>query len=132
VLDKPCAQRKNQVFVAAGDLVGASPQMSSLLKDEPTVSALGQLGLAASSLGNHDLDAGFPELLRKTRGECPSTGCLWPEFKGASFPYLAANMFETETGKRVLPSHTMKDIGGLKIAFVGAVTRHTQVIMPKA
>lgn len=133
VLDKLRVQRKNQVFVAAGDLVGASPQMSSLLKDEPTVSALGELGLAASSLGNHDLDAGLPELLRKTRGECASTGCVWPEFKGASFPYLAANMFETQTGKRVLPSHTLKDIGGLKVAFVGAVTRDTpKVIMPKS
>lgn len=133
VLDKLRTQRKNQVFVAAGDLVGASPQMSSLLKDEPTVSALGELGLAASSLGNHDLDAGLPELLRKTRGECASTGCVWPEFKGASFPYLAANMFETATGKRVLPSHTMKEIGGLQVAFVGAVTRDTpKVIMPKS
>ncbi len=132
VLDKLRSQRKNQVFVAAGDLVGASPQMSSLLKDEPTLSALGELGLAVSSLGNHDLDAGLPELMRKIRGECVSTGCAWPEFKGASFPYLAANMFETETGKRVLPSHVMRDIGGLKIALVGAVTRDVpKVIIPK-
>ena len=133
VLDKLRAQRKNQVFVAAGDLVGASPQMSSLLKDEPTLSALGDLGLAVSSLGNHDLDAGLPELVRKIRGECATTGCAWPEFKGASFPYLAANMFEIETGKRVLPSHILKDVGGLKIAFVGAVTRDVpKVILPKS
>ena len=133
VLDKLRAQRKNQVFVAAGDLVGASPQMSSLLKDEPTLSALGDLGLAVSSLGNHDLDAGLPELVRKIRGECATTGCAWPEFKGASFPYLAANMFEIETGKRVLPSHILKDVGGLKIAFVGAVTRDVpRVILPKS
>ena len=133
VLDKLRSQRKNQVFVAAGDLVGASPQMSSLLKDEPTLSALGELGLTVSSLGNHDLDAGLPELMRKSRGECDSAGCAWPEFKGASFPYLAANMFETETGKRVLPSHILKDIGGLKIAFVGAVTRDVpKVIIPKS
>jgi 5'-nucleotidase len=133
VLDKLRSQRKNQVFVAAGDLVGASPQMSSLLKDEPTLTALGELGLAVSSLGNHDLDAGLPELMRKSRGECANSGCAWPEFKGASFPYLAANMFETETGKRVLPSHVMKDIGGLKIALVGAVTRDTpKVIVPKS
>jgi 5'-nucleotidase len=133
VLDKLRSQRTNQVFVAAGDLVGASPQMSSLLKDEPTVSALGELGLAVSSLGNHDLDAGLPELLRKSRGECAIGGCAWPEFKGASFPYLAANMFESETGKRVLPSHVIKEVGGLKIALVGAVTRDVpKVIVPKA
>jgi 5'-nucleotidase len=45
VLDKLREPAQNQVFVAAGDLVGASPQMSSLLKDEPTLSALGELGL---------------------------------------------------------------------------------------
>ena len=133
VLDKLRAQRTHHVFVAAGDLVGASPQMSSILKDEPTLSAMGELGLLASSLGNHELDAGLPELLRKTRGECAAGGCAWPEFKGAGFPYLAANMFDTASGKRVLPSHVMKDIGGLKIAFVGAVTRDTpRVISPRA
>lgn len=134
VLDGLRSQRKNAVFVAAGDLVGASPQMSSLLKDEPTLSALSELGLAASSLGNHDLDAGLTELLRKTRGECPATtGCVWPEFKGAKFPYLAANMFETDTGKRVLPSHIVKEVGGFKVALVGVVTKDTpKVIVPKS
>ena len=129
VLNQLRAQRPNQVFVAAGDLVGASPQMSSLLKDEPTLSAMGELGLFASSLGNHDLDAGLPELMRKTHGECPATGCVWPEFKGASFPYLAANMFDTQSGKRVLPAYAMKDMGGLKVAFVGAVTRDTPKVI---
>ena len=133
VLDQLRSQRKNAVFVAAGDLMGASPQMSSLLKDEPTLSALSELGLVASSLGNHDMDAGLPELLRKSRGECASTGCAWPEFKGARFPFLAANMFETASGKRVLPSHILKDVGGLRVAFVGAVTRDTpKVIVPKS
>jgi 5'-nucleotidase len=132
VLDKLRSQRQNHVFVAAGDLMGASPQMSSLLKDEPTLTALGNMGLAMSSLGNHDLDSGLPELLRKSRGECPAKGCEWPEFKGASFPYLAANMFETDTGKRVLPSHIIREIGGLKVALVGAVTRDTpRVIAPR-
>ncbi len=133
VMDKLRAQRPNHVFVAAGDLLGASPQLSSLLKDEPTISAMGDLGLLASSLGNHELDAGLPELLRKARGECGTGGCVWPEFKGASFPYLAANMFEADSGKRILPSHVFKEVGGLKVAFVGAVTRDTpRVISPKA
>ncbi len=132
LLEKLRGQRQNQVFVGAGDLIGASPQMSSLLKDEPTLTALGNLGLLATALGNHELDAGLPELLRKSRGECPTGGCAWPEFKGTPFAYLAANMFEIESGKRVLPSHIMKDIAGLKIAFVGAVTRDTpKVVMTR-
>jgi len=133
VLDQLRAQRPNSVLVAAGDLVGASPQLSSLLKDEPTLTALSDLGLAASALGNHDLDAGLAELLRKSRGECPSTGCIWPEFKGARFPILAANVVSADTGQRVLPSHVLREVGGLKVAFVGAVTRDTpKMITPRA
>lgn len=133
VLNTLRANRPNSVFVAAGDLMGASPQMSSLLKDEPTLTALGELNLAATSLGNHDLDAGLPELLRKARGECPPNGCVWPGFQGAPFPYLAANVFDTATGKRVLPSHLMREVGGFKVAFVGAVTRDTpKVVIPRS
>ncbi len=133
VLNGLRAQRPNSVFVAAGDLMGASPQLSSLLSDEPTLSALSDMGLDASSLGNHDLDAGLTELLRKTRGECAPAGCLWPEFKGASFPYLAANMLDAETGKTVLPTHKIVTVGGMKIALVGAVTKDTpKVIVAKA
>ena len=133
VLDKLRSQRQHPVFVAAGDLLGASPQVSSLLKDEPTLSALGDLGLAASALGNHDLDAGLAELLRKSRGQCPTKGCAWPEFKTPSFPFLAANVFDARTGAPVLPSHLIKQIAGLKVAFVGVVTRDTpRVIMPRS
>ena len=127
------AQRPNSVFVAAGDLMGASPQLSSLLADEPTLSALSAMGLDASSLGNHDLDAGLTELLRKTRGDCAPTGCAWPEFKGATFPYLAVNMLDAETGKPVLPTYKIVTVAGIKIALVGAVTKDTpKVIVAKA
>ena len=63
----------------------------------------------------------------------PRTGCLWPEFKGATFPYLAVNMLDAETGKTILPTHKIVTVGGLKIALVGAVTRDTpKVIVAKA
>ena len=133
VLNGLRAKQPNSVFVAAGDLMGASPQLSSLLADEPTLSALSAMGLDASSLGNHDLDAGINELLRKSRGECAPTGCVWPEFKGAAFPYLAVNMLDVETGKTVLPTHKIVTVGGIKVALVGAVTKDTpKVIVAKA
>src|SRR5438105_9113055 len=31
------AKQKNSVFVAAGDLIGASPLLSALFRDEPTI-----------------------------------------------------------------------------------------------
>ncbi|MBK9572483.1 MAG: bifunctional metallophosphatase/5'-nucleotidase [Rhodoferax sp.] len=123
------AQRQHSVFVAAGDLIGATPLLSSLLKDEPTLAAIGELGLVASALGNHELDAGLKELQRKTRGECPTEGCAWPGFTGPGFPYLAANMLDAQTGQLMLPSHVIRDLAGLKVAFVGVVTRDTPMVV---
>ena len=133
VLDGLRRQHPDSVFVAAGDLMGASPQMSSLLKDEPTLAALSQMGLAATALGNHDLDAGLTELLRRTRGECPVNGCAWPDFAGARFPYLAANMVWADSGQHPLPGHTIVSSGRLQVGIAGAVTRDTpRVIGPRA
>ncbi len=132
-MSKLRAGREHSVFVAAGDLIGASPLLSSLLKDEPSLAALGELDLVASALGNHELDAGLIEFSRKARGECPAGGCAWPEYKGPGFPYLAANMLDAQTGKPVLATHVIKEIAGFKVAFVGAVTRDTpMVVVPKA
>ncbi|RQO63161.1 bifunctional metallophosphatase/5'-nucleotidase [Paucibacter sp. KBW04] len=132
-MQKLRAGRENSVFVAAGDLIGASPQLSSLLRDEPTLSAIGELDLVASALGNHELDSGLPELLRKARGECPSEGCAWPGFKGPGFPYLAANLLDANTGKPLLATHVIKEVGGVKVAFVGAITRDTpSVVVPRS
>src|SRR5438477_11918937 len=36
--------KKNSIFVAAGDLIGASPFLSALFHDEPTIEALSMMG----------------------------------------------------------------------------------------
>jgi 5'-nucleotidase len=109
VLNDLRSQRAHSVLVGGGDLIGASPAISALLHDEPTLAAMEHLGMVATALGNHDLDAGFAELQRK--------------LATLRFPYLAANMFDAATGKRLLPSHTLQKIGGVRVAFVGAVTK---------
>ena len=58
------AGQPNSVVVAAGDLVGASPLVSALFHDEPTIEVMNRLGLDFSSVGNHEFDAGKEELLR--------------------------------------------------------------------
>src|ERR1700710_1839299 len=52
----------NTVFVAAGGLIGASPFLSAMFHDEPTVESLSMMGLAISSVGNHEFDEGATEL----------------------------------------------------------------------
>ena len=81
------AKNPNHIFVAAGDLVGATPLVSALFHDEPTIEAMNLMGLEASAVGNHEFDKGSVELLRLQRGGChPTDGCKGPQpFGGARF-----------------------------------------------
>ncbi len=114
------------LFVAAGDLVGASPAASSMFADEPSIEALNRMGLVASSLGNHEFDQGPKELLRQQHGGCdsprPAKACrLSPDFKGAGFTWLAANVVDAQTGKTLVPGWRIVDVKGVKVGLIGAV-----------
>ena len=60
----------NNIFVAAGDLIGASPLLSAMFHDEPTIESLSLMGLEIASVGNHEFDEGKDELLRMQNGGC--------------------------------------------------------------
>ena len=125
---------KDLLLVGAGDLVGASPAMSSMWADEPSLVALGMLGLRISSVGNHEFDQGRKELLRKQNGGCasslPAKACkLAPDFSGAPFGYLAANVIDSATGKPLLPAYSIQQVKGIKIAFIGAVLQDTASVV---
>jgi 5'-nucleotidase len=130
------ASRPNTIVVGAGDLVGASPLVSSLLADEPTVDALNSLGLAVSALGNHEFDKGYKELLRLQHGGCaeafdPTKACVYGAYQGAAFQYIAANVRRTDTGALLFPAYAVISSGGVEIAFVGAVVKDTPtIVMP--
>ena len=114
------------LFVAAGDLVGASPAVSSMFADEPSIEAMNRMGLVASSLGNHEFDQGPRELLRQQHGGCdsprPAKACrLAPDFKGAGFTYLATNVVDAQTGKTLVPGWRIVDVKGVKVGLIGAV-----------
>ena len=101
------AKNPNHIFVAAGDLVGATPLVSALFHDEPTVEAMNLMGLEASAVGNHEFDKGSLELLRLQRGGChPADGCKGPQpFAGAKFRYLGAGIVDTRSG--IIPFSTV-------------------------
>ena len=121
------AKNPNHVFVAAGDLVGASPLLSALFHDESTIESLGMMGLDISSVGNHEFDQGIDELLRKQRGGChPKDGCKGPtEFKGAKYQYLAASTIDEKTGQSVLPAYAVKRFDGVPVGFIGLSLKGT-------
>ncbi|MGW0699396.1 bifunctional metallophosphatase/5'-nucleotidase [Streptomyces sp. NPDC002867] len=120
------------VTAAAGDLVGASPLLSGLFHDEPTVEALNKLDLDVTGVGNHEFDEGAVELARLQNGGChPTDGCFEEgrEFEGADFPYLAANVTRESTGKPILKPYTVWKKDGVKIGFIGVTLEGTPDIV---
>lgn len=118
---------RNSVFVAAGDLIGASPFLSAMFHDEPTIEALSMMGLEISAVGNHEFDEGKDELLRMQNGGChPVDKCQGARpFTGAKFRYLAASTFEKSTGKTVFPAYDIREFGGVPVAFIGLTLKGT-------
>ena len=124
-------QNTNTITVGAGDMIGASPLVSALFHDEPTIESLNSLGMDVSGVGNHEFDEGVPELLRMQNGGChPIDGCQGGHmFEGADFQYLAANVFYMGTNETILPPYEIKTIDGKKIAFIGLTLEGTPTIV---
>ncbi len=125
------AKNPNHVFVAAGDLIGATPLLSALFRDEPTIESLSAMGLEVSSVGNHEFDKGAAELVRIQNGGChPTEGCKGPQpFKGAKFRYLAASTVIDATGKTLFPAYHIKRFQGIPVAFIGLTLKDTPTIV---
>ncbi|CCD97558.1 bifunctional metallophosphatase/5'-nucleotidase [Bradyrhizobium sp. STM 3809] len=124
----------NTIFVAAGDLIGASPFLSAMFHDEPTIESMSQMGLALSAVGNHEFDEGKDELLRMQNGGChPTDGCRGPQpFTGAKFHYLAASTFLKGTDKTVFPPYEIRTFEDIPVAFIGLTLKGTAGIISPA
>ncbi len=134
------AQGRHSVTVAAGDLIGASPLISAAFHDEPTIEAMNAMGLQVTSVGNHEFDEGWRELVRMQRGGCLPDGagkdnqdsCAAHRFPGAKFTYLSANVFHKDTGRTVFPAVTVKRYGGVKVGFIGMTLENTPNIVTRS
>ncbi|RDI67755.1 bifunctional metallophosphatase/5'-nucleotidase [Nocardia pseudobrasiliensis] len=133
-LNRLKARYPASAMLSAGDNVSASPLVSALFHDEPTIDFLDTVGLSASSVGNHEFDHGVQELARLQTGGCAPDGCSpGAPFTGAKFPYLAANVGDA-TGQLppALRPWTVLDIGGHKIGVIGVVTPTTaDIVLPE-
>ncbi|WP_406200698.1 bifunctional metallophosphatase/5'-nucleotidase [Streptomyces sp. NBC_01017] len=118
---------KYSITAAGGDMVGASPLISGLFHDEPTIEALNKLDLDVTSVGNHEFDEGAEELARLQKGGChPKDGCYTDKkFKGADFPYLAANVLDEKTGKPILKPYWVWKKRDVKVGFIGVTLEDT-------
>ena len=135
-------QNPLNVVVGAGDSIGASPLISSLFYDEPSVETLNRIGLEFNSVGNHEFDKGAAELLRLQNGGCKLIGSsIDPNsckgaavgtpvpFEGAKFKWLSANVMSASTGKPLLPAYGIKTFNSVKVAFIGMTLKATPTIV---
>ena len=125
----------NSITVAAGDLIGASPLASAYFLDEPTIDAMNLIGLSLASVGNHEFDKGSAELLRMQKGGCGKNTsrqpCALEPFTGARFQYLAANVQRSD-GSTLFPATAIRQVGPIRIGFIGETLKGTGSIVSPA
>ena len=104
------AQYKNVLLVDAGDH-SQGTVYGSMDFGETIIELMNAAGYDVATLGNHEFDysmSGTMDIIE------------WAEY-----PYVSANFYKLENGQRtenVLDSYKMFEVGGHKIAFVGATT----------
>ena len=134
------AKNENNAVVSAGDMIGASPLVSALFLDEPTIEAVNEMKIDFNAVGNHEFDKGQIELLRMKNGGCAKNTPLEPcrvnkAFPGANFGFLAANTVKTD-GTTLFPATGMKtftkDGATVKVAFIGMTLKGTPSIVTPA
>ncbi|WP_225421311.1 bifunctional metallophosphatase/5'-nucleotidase [Sphingomonas parva] len=139
-VDRLRAENPNNAVVSAGDMIGASPLVSALFLDEPTIAAMNLIRIDYNALGNHEFDKGRSELLRMQNGGCekhtPRQPCrVDADFAGASFPFLSANTL-TETGAPLVQSYGIKTFGSgaraVKVAFIGLTLKEAPSLVTPA
>ena len=129
------------LITVMGDLVGASPPISGLLHDEPTILFLNSLGNShcsanerlnplcnlVATIGNHEFDKGQQAMHDLIYGKAQAPTDDWiplPTYSGAAYPYISANIVDSKTGKTIFPPYTIKVVDSIRIAFVGAVLKN--------
>ena len=125
------ATNPNTMFVSGGDLIGASPLLSGLFHDEPTIEAFNLMGLDFATVGNHEFDEGVAELKRLQEGGChPVDGCQDGDpFFGAEFKFLASNVIRLQNGKTLFSAYKVRSFAGARVAFIGVALESTPAIV---
>jgi 5'-nucleotidase len=107
-LDRAAAsQPGHTIRVHSGDMVGASPLISTYFDHRSTIDAINLMHFDVGTLGNHEFDRGGAELatlLRRVR-----------------IPYVSANVIDTERKLR-LPPYRIVERAGARIGFIGVTT----------
>ncbi|MEO1560698.1 MAG: bifunctional UDP-sugar hydrolase/5'-nucleotidase [Cyanobacteria bacterium J06632_19] len=100
-------EEKNVLFVISGDMVQGS-MIDTEYKGLSTIEVMNYLAPDVVTLGNHELDYGFPHLLFLE--------------KMANFPIVNANLYIKKYNKRLMNPYLILNVDGFDIMFMGIVT----------
>jgi 5'-nucleotidase len=128
-VDQLRTDHPNTVFAAAGDLIGASTFESFIAHDKPTIDALNAAGLDVSSVGNHEFDQGYSDLVNRVMAPYDATT---NPYGGAEWQYLGANVRMKDTHDPAIDATWIKDFGDVEVGFIGAVTEHLDELVSPA
>lgn len=119
------------LLVDAGDMFQGTLE-SNTGEGAVVVDAYNALGYAAAAVGNHEFDFGpvGPRAIPQDAADDPR-GALKARAAQAKFPFLAANIVVTATGRpldwpNIKPS-VMVDEGGVKVGIIGVATKEALV-----
>lgn len=111
--EEAAALPKPTLLLAAGDNVGASPPISALLDDKPTIDVENAWGMDATSYGNHEFDFGVERILE--------------HLERADFPFLSTNIVEEDTGREPpwMDTSAVFRVNGVRVGVIGSTVRNT-------
>ena len=98
----------NVLLVDDGDAIQGEA-IGTMTTGEAIIDIMNSMGYDVAIPGNHEFDYGVERFLELT--------------KKANFPYISCNF--NKEGELIFEPWLMKEIGGLKIAFVGVTTPYT-------
>ncbi|MET0145319.1 MAG: 5'-nucleotidase C-terminal domain-containing protein [Ilumatobacteraceae bacterium] len=113
MFDEEAASLPGQsILVSSGDNVGASPPISALLEDKPTIDVENAWGMDATAFGNHEFDFGY-DRIQAQRAQ-------------ADFPFLSANITDLPGGQDWgLQKSTVIRVNGVRVGIIGATVKTT-------
>ncbi|KTD52751.1 bifunctional metallophosphatase/5'-nucleotidase [Legionella quateirensis] len=129
------------IITIMGDQVGASPPSSGILHDEPSILFTNSLGNThcstearmnpqcniVATVGNHEFDKGQKAMFDLIYGTDNPPTDNWislPNYPGAAYPFISANIVDEKTEKPLFPPYVIKTIHGVPVAFIGAVLKN--------
>lgn len=108
-------------LLSGGDDLSASLYASAVQDDQPTIDVHNALGMTAATVGNHEFDKGYQDLVNRIQRKNGTPNANWT--------YLGANVYKKGTTESALPEYKIVTLNGVRVAVIGAVTKDTPALV---